>query len=78
MSAQFEQDFFDGKRSKDVPLICNDTVKIVRGVYASRSGSVVSIVTSEATPKFLIELGDGAGDELVSFDDLERIDDDVA
>ena len=78
MNAQFEQDFIDGKRSKDVPLIYNDTVKIVRGVYASRSGTVVSMVTSEAMPKFLIELWDGTGDELVPLDNLERIDDDVA
>jgi hypothetical protein len=78
MNAQLEQDFFDGKRSKDVPLVYNDTAKIVRGVYASRSGTVVSMMISEAMPKFLIEFGDGTADELVPLDNLERIDDNVA
>ena len=73
MNDQFIQDFYDGKRSKDVPLIVNDTAKILRGVYASRYGAVVAIDISEAMPKFLIEFGDGT-DELVPLDNLEKID----
>jgi hypothetical protein len=76
VNAQLIQDFYDGKRSKDVPLAYNDTAKILRGVYASRSGAVVSIDISEAMPKFLIEFGDGT-DELVPLDNLEKIDDHV-
>jgi len=71
MNEQLIQDFYDGKRSKDLPFVLNDTAKILRGVYASRSGAVVSIDISEAIPKFLIEFGDGT-DELVPLDNLER------
>jgi hypothetical protein len=73
VNAQLIQDFYDGKRSKDVPFVLNDTAKILRGVYVSRSGAVVSIDISEAMPKFLIEFGDGT-DELVPLDNLEKID----
>ena len=74
MRSQRLQDFHDGKRSTDVPLLLGDTAKILRGVYASRAGAVVCIDISEDMPKFLIEFGDGT-DELVSLDNLERVDD---
>jgi hypothetical protein len=77
MKSHLIQDFYDGKHSKDVLLVLNDTVTILRGVYASRSGAVVSINISEDTPKFLIEFGDGT-DEVVPLDNLERIDGHVA
>ena len=71
------RDFYDGRRSKDLPFVVNDEARILRGVYASRSGAVVSIDISESMPKFLIEFGDGT-DELVPLDNLEKIDDHVA
>jgi hypothetical protein len=77
MTSRILQDFYDGRRSKDVPFVVNDEAKILRGAYASRSGAVVSIDISAAIPKFLIEFGDGT-DELVPLDNLERIDDHVA
>jgi len=77
MTSQLLQDFYDGKRSKDLPFVVNDEARILRGVYASRSGAVVCVDISETMPRFLIEFGDGT-DELVPLDNLERIDDDVA
>jgi NAD/NADP transhydrogenase beta subunit len=77
MTPQILQDFYDGKRSAAVPFVVNDEAIILRGVYAGKSGAVVSIDTSEASPRFLIEFGDGT-DELVSLDNLEKYDDHVA
>ena len=74
MTSQLIQDFYDGNRATDLPFVVNDEARIVRGVYASRTGAVVCIDVSETTPKFLIEFGDGT-DELVSLDDLEPIGD---
>jgi hypothetical protein len=77
MNEKLIEDFYAGRRSKDLPFVLNDTAKILRGVYASRSGDVVCIDISETTPKFLIEFGDGT-DELVPLDNLEKVDEAVA
>jgi hypothetical protein len=77
MPSQLIQDFYNGRRSEAVPFVVNDTARILRGIYALRSGAVVGIDISEAVPKFLVEFGDGT-DELVLADNLEKIDDHVA
>ena len=77
MKSHLLQDFYDGKHSEDLPLVVNDTARILRGVNATRSGAVVCVDVSEDTPKFLIEFDDGT-DEVVPLDNLERIDDHVA
>ena len=77
MTSQLIQNFYDGKRSKDLPFVVNDEARILHGVYASRSGAVVCVDISEAMPRFLIEFGDGT-DELVTLDNLGRTDDHVA
>lgn len=76
MKSHLIDNFYDGKRSADLPLVLNDTVTILRGVYARRSGAVVSIDVSGDVPKFLVEFGDGT-DELVPLDNLQRLDDSV-
>ena len=77
MTPKILQDFYDGKRSAALPFVVNDEAIILRGVYAGKPGAVVSIDISEASPRFLIEFGDGT-EELVSLDNLEKYDDHVA
>jgi transcription antitermination factor NusG len=72
MSTQIMEAFFAGKRSAELPLVVNDTAKILRGDYAGRSGAVVLVDSSKEMLQFLVEFGDGT-DELVSLDNLEKI-----
>ncbi|HSY42814.1 MAG TPA: hypothetical protein VK811_02820 [Candidatus Acidoferrum sp.] len=76
MNEKLIEDFYAGNRSEKIPFVLNDKAKVLRGVYASRFGAVVSINISEVMPKFLIEFGDGT-DELVPLDNLERVEEAV-
>ena len=71
IKSHFIEDFYTRKRSKDLPLVLNDTATILRGPYATRAGAVVAVDISEEIPKFLIEFGDGT-DELIPLNDLEK------
>jgi hypothetical protein len=72
MRTRIIEDFHSGKRSSDLPLVENDTARVLKGDYAGRVGTVVLIDTSKDVLQFLIDFGDGT-DELVSQDNLEKV-----
>ena len=72
MKTSVIHDFHEGKRSNAVPLVENDTARILQGVYAGRVGKVVLVDTSKEILQFLIDFGDGT-DELVPLDNLTKV-----
>lgn len=61
-----ENQFYGGNRTPLVPFVINDAVEIIEGRYSGKSAAVISIVAIEPAVTYLIELGDGSGDVMIS------------
>ena len=51
--------FHGGRRCEDLPLVLEDDVEVVSGIYAGRRGSVVVLAYAESPMEYLVEFGDG-------------------
>ncbi len=65
--------FYAGtRRSREVPLVINDSVEITSGPYSGRGGAVISIDSLEPSMTLFVELGDTGEDVVVPIGDLRR------
>ena len=60
MSTPTLEDFFEGRRSADLPLVANDAVRIKEGRRKGDLAAVICIEKSEPELAFQIEYSDGA------------------
>jgi len=58
-----DNEFFEGKRSAELPFVINDEVRVISGIHAGRTGWVVALVRSSESAQYQVEFGDGT-DEL--------------
>jgi len=72
-SPTIEDDFYEGRRSRSMPLVINDPVEITDGEHAGRTGAVIAIESLAADPILLIELGQTGEDVRVPLRSLRRI-----
>ena len=68
-----EDDFFEGRRSRSMPLVINDPVEITDGENAGQAGAVIAIESFGADPILIIELGQTGQDVKVPLRSLRRI-----
>lgn len=69
---ELNERFYDRIPGEDLPLVLDDEVEILTGVYAGKRGSVVVLAYAEAPIQFLVEFGDGT-DELFPASSLKLI-----
>lgn len=51
--------WYDSKSINGVTFGLDDSVRVISGEYAGKSASVISIISIEPIPIYLVELGDG-------------------
>jgi hypothetical protein len=56
---QLLDQFNERRRSPDLPLVLQDEVEVLDGVYAGKRGEVVVLAYAESPMQFLVEFGDG-------------------
>lgn len=62
ISDKLKEQFYAGRRSSEVPLCVNDSVRIVHGPLSGTAAAVISIESVGVDPEFLVELGGSGGD----------------
>jgi ribosomal protein L24 len=65
--------WYNSQPIEGIAFRLNDSVLIKSGDYSGQSGSVISIVSVETTPIYLIELGNTGEDVQVKQSELEII-----
>ncbi len=70
---KIENDFYEGNRSPELPLVINDAVYVVGGKYARKKAAVISLSNFAPELAYLVEFGDGSGDAIVEVKFLELI-----
>ena len=72
-SSVLNDQFYEGKRSKALPFVINDAVKVLSGVNSGKLAAVISIQYLDTELAYLIEHADGSGDSVVKAKDLEHL-----
>lgn len=65
--------FYEGKRSKALPFVINDAVKIVSGANSGKLAAVIAIQYLDTELGYFVEHADGSGDSVVKSKDLEHL-----
>jgi hypothetical protein len=73
MDSSVSDQFYEGKRSKALPFVINDAVRILSGVNSGKLAAVISIQCLGAELAYLVEHADGSGDSVVKAKDLEHL-----
>ena len=63
--------FYEGVRSDSMPFVINDAVEIISGPSKGKLVAVISIQPADSGLSYLVELGDGSGDLVISANELK-------
>ena len=72
ISKDIEDKFYEGIATKRTRFGINASVLIVRGPYQGQRGSILSLVTIDPQPRYLVELENGM-DSQIDEADLSQI-----
>ena len=70
---ELENQFYDGSRSPQSPLVINDAVHVTEGEHKGKKAAVISISSLEQELAYYIEFGDGSGDAVVKAEWLKLL-----
>lgn len=56
------QAFYEGRRSKELPLVLNDAVTILEGAWSGTIAYIISPEDTQPEPSYLIEYEDGSSE----------------
>jgi len=65
--------FYEGKRSEDIPFVINDAVEILTGAGKGKKAAVISITPTDDGVSYLVEPGDGSSDLVIAARSLKLI-----
>ena len=70
--AEINELWFSFRAIPGVSFGLNDSVRIKSGMKSGEIGSVISLVSLDPIPSYIVELADGEGDIEVVESDIER------